>query len=131
MNRSILPIIILSFFCLSFGASAQSTDKYYSTNSVTPQQIDATGKRIPWYVPRVDDGQARSEVDLSFAPSEMRIVGPSPEAARATKYSDYPVSYGLGLVDVSIPLYVVKSHSLSLPISLCYDSVCIDINKGC
>lgn len=120
--RKVVFVSTLFFFCLSFGASAQSTDKYYSTNSVTPQQIDATGKRIPWYVPRVDDGQTRSEVDLSFAPSEMKIVGPSPEAARATKYSDYPVSYGLGLVDVSIPLYVVKSHSLSLPISLCYDS---------
>ena len=120
--RKVVFVSTLFFFCLSFGASAQSTDKYYSTNSVTPQQIDATGKRIPWYVSRVDDGQTRSEVDLSFAPSEMKIVGPSPEAARATKYSDYPVSYGLGLVDVSIPLYVVKSHSLSLPISLCYDS---------
>lgn len=84
--------------------------------------IDENVKRVPWYAPRPNDGQTRSEVDLSFAPTEMKMVGPSPEAARATKYSDYPVSYGLGLVDVSIPLYVVKSHSLSLPISLCYDS---------
>ena len=85
-------------------------------------RIDENVKRVPWYAPRPNDGQTRSEVDLSFAPTEMKMVGPSPEAARATKYSDYPVSYGLGLVDVSIPLYVVKSHSLSLPISLCYDS---------
>ena len=83
---------------------------------------DGNDNRNPWYALRPNNEQSRSEIDISFAPTEMKMVGPSPEAARATKYSDYPVSYGLGLVDVSIPLYVVKSHSLSLPISLCYDS---------
>ena len=83
---------------------------------------DGNDNRNPWYALRPNNEQSRSEIDISFAPTEMKMVQPSPEAARATKYSDYPVSYGLGLVDVSIPLYVVKSHSLSLPISLSYDS---------
>ena len=83
---------------------------------------DGNDNRNPWYALRPNNEQSRSEIDISFAPTEMKMVGPSPEAARATKYSDYPVSYGIGLVNVSIPLYVVKSHSLSLPISLSYDS---------
>ena len=80
--------------------------------------IDKDGNRIPWYKPMPDDGQTRTTVDMRFAPAEMKMVGPSPEAARATKYADFPVSYGLGLVDVNIPLYLVKSHSLTLPRSL-------------
>ena len=113
--KCFLPSLVSFAICIVPTNSLAQIDK-------KTQQVDDNGKRIPWYVPRPDDGQTRSEVDLSFAPTEMKMVGPSPEAARATKYSDYPVSYGLGLVDVNIPLYEVKSHSLTLPISLSYDS---------
>ena len=113
--KCFLPSLVSLIICIVPINSLAQTDK-------KTQQVDENGKRIPWYAPQPESGQTRTEVDLSFAPTEMKMVQPSPEAARATKYSDYPVSYGLGLVDVSIPLYVVKSHSLSLPISLSYDS---------
>jgi YD repeat-containing protein len=44
----------------------------------------------------------------------------SPTAASLGKYGDFPVSYNTGLPQISIPIYTVKSGSLSLPISLSY-----------
>ena len=98
----------------AFESTAQTQDRI--------PYIDADGNRIPWYFPLPDDEQTRSTVDVRFAPAEMKMVGASPAAAGATRYADYYVSYGLGLADISIPLYEVKSHSLTLPISLSYDS---------
>ena len=66
--------------------------------------------------------KAQNTVDLQFAPTSFKQVGPSPQAAAMTRYADTPVSYGLGLAQVSIPLYEVKSRSLTLPVSLSYDS---------
>ena len=111
--------VILAF--LTFSLCGWSYDAVAQTAEKEPH-IDADGNRIPWYLPLPDDGQTRSMVDVTFAPAEMKMVGASPAAAGATKYSDYSVSYGLGLADISIPLYEVKSHSLTLPISLSYDS---------
>ena len=70
------------------------------------------------------DGQRSSgdTIDLQFASNEVKVIGPSPQAAAMTRYADYPVSYCLGQADISIPLYEVKSRSLSLPISLSYNS---------
>ena len=90
------------------------------TDDVVPHR-DEEGNWIPWYAPN-PDGETRATVDLRFAPTETKMIGPSPSAAGATKYGDYGVSYALGLVDVSIPLYEIKSHSLTLPVSLSYDS---------
>ena len=112
--KVLLALLTLSLFSWSNDAVAQTADK--------EPRIDENGNRIPWYLPLPDDGQTRSTVDVRFAPAEMKMVGASPAAAGATKYSDYSVSYGLGLADISIPLYEVKSHSLTLPISLSYDS---------
>ena len=61
-------------------------------------------------------------VDLQFASQETKLIGPSPEAAAMTRYADTPVSYCLGIAQVSIPLYEIKSRSLTLPISLSYDA---------
>ena len=87
---------------------------------------DEQGNRFPWYAPPTEDErrvQDRSGmVDVTFAPAEVKMIQPAPAAAQATRYSDYPVSYSMGLVDVSIPLYTVQSRSLSLPIYLSYNS---------
>ena len=112
--KVLLALLTLSLFNWSNDAVAQTADK--------EPRIDENGNRIPWYFPLPDDGQTRSTVDVRFAPAEMKMVGASPAAAGATRYADYSVSYGLGLADISIPLYEVKSHSLTLPISLSYDS---------
>jgi YD repeat-containing protein len=44
----------------------------------------------------------------------------APTAASLGKYGDMPVSYNTGTPQVSIPLYTVKSGSLTLPIGLSY-----------
>jgi YD repeat-containing protein len=51
-----------------------------------------------------------------------RVIPPSPESASLFKFQDYPVSYSTGLPQISIPLYEVKSGSLTLPITLSYHS---------
>ena len=114
MRRAVFSLLsILSFF-LSTSSFAQTADE-------APHR-DEEGNWIPWYAPDPDDESTRSTVDLRFAPTETKMIGPAPAAAGATRYADYNVTYGLGLVDVSIPLYEIKSRSLTLPISLSYDS---------
>ena len=127
MKRLILYLLVIILPCRAVDSMAQISgkDNNASGTALNPDKepyIDGDGNKIPWYKPMPDDGQTRTTVDMRFAPASMTMVEPSPEAARATKYADFPVSYGLGLVDVNIPLYVVKSHSLTLPISLSYDS---------
>lgn len=46
------------------------------------------------------------------------VTLPSPEAMAFQRYGDYPVTHNSGLIDISIPLWEVKSGSLSLPISM-------------
>jgi YD repeat-containing protein len=48
------------------------------------------------------------------------IIPPSPEASSLFKYLDYPVSNSTGVPEISIPIYVVNSGELSVPISLNY-----------
>lgn len=115
MNRVILiSLVIIGIGCWH-NSFAQILDE-------VPHR-DEKGNKIPWYAPDPEEeGQTRSTVDLRFAPADMKMIGPSPAAAGATKYIDCAVSYGLGQADINIPLYEIKSHSLSLPISLSYDS---------
>ena len=113
MNNKVSLLFTLLALSFPFIVFAQPAD-------IAPHR-DEEGNWIPWYAPN-PDGETRATVDLRFAPTETKMIGPSPSAAGATKYGDYGVSYALGLVDVSIPLYEIKSRSLTLPISLTYDS---------
>ena len=74
-------------------------------------------------------GALAQTVDLQFAPTELKQVGPSPQAAAMTRYADAPVSYSLGLAQVSIPLYEIKSRSLTLPLSLSYNSSGVRVDE--
>jgi len=47
-----------------------------------------------------------------------KVIQPSPEAAALFRFMDYPMDYSTGLPQISIPLYEVKSGSLSVPISI-------------
>ena len=114
MKRHCFPVLAITLLLLNTSVLAQTADE-------VPHR-DKDGNKIPWYVPDPDDGGTRATVDLRFAPTETKMIDASPAAAGATKYGDYGVSYALGLVDVNIPLYEIKSHSLTLPISLSYDS---------
>lgn len=51
-----------------------------------------------------------------------KIIPPSPETASLLKFLDYPVDHSTGIPSVSIPIYEVRSGSLSLPISVSYHS---------
>lgn len=53
-------------------------------------------------------------------PQMNTVTIPTPNAASIGKFGDYPVSLYAGLVNVSIPVYEIKSGSLSLPITLRY-----------
>ena len=59
-------------------------------------------------------GNCFSQADLP------KIIQPSPETAALFKFQDYPMDYSTGLPQISIPLYEVKSGTLSLPITLSY-----------
>lgn len=52
---------------------------------------------------------------------KMPFVAPSsPEAATLGKFINYPVSYNVGLPDISVPLYEIKAGDLVIPITLSY-----------
>ena len=42
----------------------------------------------------------------------------SPQVALVDRYGSYPVDFSTGLVDVSIPLYTIKTTSLTIPLQL-------------
>ena len=52
-----------------------------------------------------------------------------PEAAALMKYIDYPVTLNTRLVDITIPLYMVKIGELTLPITLSYHTGGIKVNE--
>jgi hypothetical protein len=49
-----------------------------------------------------------------------KIIQPSPSTAALFRYQDYPVDHSTGLPQISVPIYEVKSGSLSVPISISY-----------
>ncbi len=49
------------------------------------------------------------------------LISPSPTAANLAKYGETPVTYYTGLPNVSIPIFNVQGHELSLPITLSYN----------
>lgn len=51
-----------------------------------------------------------------------QLIPPSPQAASLGKYGDVPVNYHTGGVTLSVPLYEVKIGSITLPISLSYQT---------
>lgn len=52
--------------------------------------------------------------------SAEKVFPQAPEAAKFTRYGQYPVNLSTGLVDISIPIYTIKSKQLELPITLAY-----------
>ncbi len=60
------------------------------------------------------NGYIKAQTDLP------KIVKPSPEVSALFKFQDYPMDYSTGLPQISIPIYEVKSGSLSVPISISY-----------
>ncbi len=52
--------------------------------------------------------------------SIKNFTPPSPESAAMARYGDIPVDLSVGIAQVSVPLYEIKSRQLSFPLSLSY-----------
>jgi hypothetical protein len=58
----------------------------------------------------------------SEAQGMPEILPPSPQSEQFFKHFEFPANNPNGIINYSIPIYEVKSGSLSLPISLSYVS---------
>lgn len=61
-----------------------------------------------------------SITSLASAQDLPKLIYPSPDVSALFKYQDWPVDFSTGLPQISIPLYQVKSGSLTVPISINY-----------
>src|SRR5580704_3262097 len=57
------------------------------------------------------------------------VVPPSPNASSLGKFGEWPVSLYTGLPQISVPIYALKSRSLSVPISLDYHPAGIRVGE--
>ncbi len=57
---------------------------------------------------------------LMSAENNPYLVPPTPEAAAFLNYGQYSVSQASGQVDVSIPIYEIRTRELTFPVSLSY-----------
>jgi YD repeat-containing protein len=58
-------------------------------------------------------------VNIPYTPDPVFALS-SPQMTEIQRFGEYPVSLNAGLVDISIPLWEVKSGSLSMPISMSF-----------
>lgn len=49
-----------------------------------------------------------------------KVILPSPEAVTLFRFQTYPIDHSTGLPQINVPLYEIKSGSLSVPIGLSY-----------
>src|SRR4051812_29740357 len=61
--------------------------------------------------------------------SYQGVKMPSAEAAAIGKNVDIPMSYSAGTAQIGIPFYTVKSGSLSVPVSLSYNTAGIRVEE--
>jgi hypothetical protein len=79
-------------------------------------------------LPLTSFGQLPNSNKISHYNAE-KVVPQSPEVASLSRYGKYPVNCSSGLVDISIPLYTIKTKQLELPISISYHSSGIKVNE--
>ena len=74
-------------------------------------------------------GQALSgpNAQNSPPPALRPPIPPSPTAAALGIYGNVPVGYATGVPSISLPLYELKSHDLSVPISISYHSTGLQV----
>lgn len=58
----------------------------------------------------------------SYAPRDWTIIPPAPEVASMMRNVDFPVTPFSGQPDISFPIYTITEGSLSIPISIQYQS---------
>jgi len=63
----------------------------------------------------------RSEIKKVDYPVDFPVYHPnSPSVSQFNLYGDYPVDYSKGLIDISVPIYEIKTRKLSVPISMSF-----------
>lgn len=63
-----------------------------------------------------------------YQPQMPVTIPASPEVAALMKFVEYPVDHSLGVPEIGIPIYEVKTGSISLPVSLSYHASGIKVN---
>lgn len=107
-RRPLSAVIFLASLFLSIPTPSFSQDKQVKDTTKTGD------------VPRTRGGLG--SMPYHYMSSLDNIVMSAPDAAKMTRYADTPVSYALGLPEISIPIYTVQSRTLCLPITLTYDA---------
>lgn len=107
-RRPLSAVIFLASLFLSIPTPSISQDKQVKDTTKTGD------------VPRTGGGLG--SMPYHYMSSLDNIVMSAPDAAKMTRYADTPVSYALGLPEISIPIYTVQSRTLCLPITLTYDA---------
>lgn len=108
MHRIIFLAISLIVFNSANGQD--SLKNTYKVNIYNPQK-DSTGNNQPASLVSFGDGTA---IDATTAP----VIMPSPNSAALTNIISDNVDLYTGKTNVNLPLYTLKSGSISLPISL-------------
>ena len=67
-------------------------------------------------------GMAQGQGNSTYSPTVSDRIPPSPTSRVFQKFTDYPVSYATGTVDIQIPLYTLEVGELSIPFALKYHS---------
>src|ERR1700722_4225224 len=62
-------------------------------------------------------------------PQLANVTPPSPESQAFQKYGDIPVSAYTGIPNISVPLYTIKSHDITVPITLSYHASGIKVSE--
>lgn len=73
---------------------------------------------------------AVGQAAFSQANQLKKVLMPSPEVQAFQKYGDIPVSTYNGIPSISIPIYTIQSHDISVPISLSYHASGIKVNEN-
>ncbi|WP_447642431.1 MULTISPECIES: DUF5977 domain-containing protein [Chitinophagaceae] len=75
------------------------------------------------------NGTATPDMNAHSSIGDNSVVPLSPDAASLYKYTGTPVSLMTGTPDIGIPVYTVKTGSLSFPVSLSYHASGIKVNQ--
>jgi len=62
-------------------------------------------------------------------PQLVSVLHPSPNVMAMQKYGDIPVSPYTGVPNISIPIYAIKSHDITVPITLSYHASGIKVGE--
>ena len=123
MMRRNTPIEI--FFLVLIGLINIGT-KIYGQDTLAIQQLDTLQMRT------------KSFMAASSTTIEMpQVMTPSPKATSIMRYGEYPVSLYTGLVDITVPIYMIERSGVKVPIEfkyhasgLRYDDVSNEVGLG-